>query len=56
MIGGGEPIAGRVDALRILDGIVDMLEPRAVAGVIRRYDDRQAAAHPRDDSPESTKP
>src|SRR4051794_38285086 len=32
VVGGGEPIAGRLDALRILDGIVDMLEPRAVAG------------------------
>jgi polyhydroxyalkanoate synthase len=32
VIGGGEPIAGRLDALRILDGMLDMLEPRAVAG------------------------
>ena len=32
VVGGGEPIAGRGDALRILDGIVDMLEPKALAG------------------------
>ena len=32
VVGGGEPIAGRGDALRILDGIVDMLEPKAIAG------------------------
>ena len=37
VIGGGEPIAGRLDALRILDGMLDMLEPRAVAGEVARH-------------------